>query len=97
MKNAFNICIDILTDSFHGVAFSIINKKQFVAILNHNGRDSRLINLITSLGLENRMFDNVGEALKAEPWKRAIDYNMIQPKLDELRKHSILFLRNALK
>ena len=87
----------ILTDSFHGVAFSIINKRQFVAILNHNGRDSRLINLITSLGLEDRMFDSVGEALKAEPWKKAIDYDTVQPKLDRLREHSISFLRHALK
>ena len=87
----------ILTDSFHGVAFSIINKKQFVAILNHNGRDSRLINLITSLGLEDRMFDNVEAAVKAEPWKITIDYDALQPKLDALRTYSIRFLRNALR
>ena len=87
----------ILTDSFHGIAFSLINKKQFIAILNHNGRDSRLINLISSLGLEDRMFDSVSEALKAEPWKKAIDYHKMRPKIDGLREHSVLFLRNALK
>lgn len=87
----------VLTDSFHGVAFSIINKKQFVAILNHNGRDSRLINLITSLGLEDRMFNNVEEAIKAKPWNRAIDYDAILPKLETLRAHSIMYLREALK
>lgn len=86
----------IITDSFHGVAFSIINKKQFVCILNHNDRDSRLINIMTQFHLEDRMFESVGEMVTDKRWTERIDYNKVSVRVDELRKESQRFLIEAL-
>ena len=87
----------ILTDSFHGVAFSIINKKQFAVILNHNDRDSRLINVIRLFKLEERMFNSVEEMVFDKRWKKQIDYEAVSMILDKEREKSRQYLLDALK
>ena len=86
----------MITDSFHGVAFSIIYKKQFCAILNHNGRDSRMVSLLSLLNLKDRMFNNVEEMMKTDSWLAPIDYAKVEKDLYKLRKQSIDYLLNAL-
>lgn len=86
----------VLTDSFHGVAFSIINKKQFVVTLNHNDRDSRLINIVKTFGLEDRMFNSVEEMLTDRRWETPIDYNVITQRVEKQRKNSQQYLIDAL-
>lgn len=71
----------IVTDSFHGIAFSIINRKQFVVILNDDGKNSRLINLLLKMGLENRMFNSISEMKTNNSWLQTIDYSKVEPKL----------------
>lgn len=72
----------VIVDSFHGMVFAIIFKKQFIAIANNKRGKTRFISLLHKLGLENRLVDNasqinqltfdeidyqkVGEALKRE-------------------------------
>lgn len=56
----------IFTDSFHGTAFSIINKKQFVVFNRYSNnsshsKNSRIDSLCTNLGLEERRFESRGE------------------------------------
>ena len=87
----------ILTDSFHGVAFSIINKKNFCCILNHNDRDSRLINILNEFGLEDRMFNTVEEMLQTDEWMKSIDYSKHEAIISKRIKESQEFLLNALK
>lgn len=86
----------VLTDSFHGIALSIINRKQFVAILNHNDRDSRLINLMETMGLQDRLFSSLSEMLKSESWKDRIDYTKLEPVINKQIELSRLFIKNAL-
>lgn len=86
----------VLTDSFHGVAISIINRKQFVAILNHNDRDSRIICLMETMGLESRMFNSVEEMLQSDNWKQPIDYAKIEPLISTQIEKSKKYLLNAL-
>ena len=86
----------VLTDSFHGVAFSIINKKQFVVILNHNDRDSRLINLIRLFHLEERMFNSVDEMVKDQRWKKTINYNEVSVLVEKEREASRRYLLGAI-
>lgn len=86
----------MVTDSFHGVAFSIIYKKQFCAILNHNGRDSRIISLLKLLKLENRMFNNVEEMTNTDSWLQPIDYEGVYARLQLLKEQSKKYLYNAL-
>lgn len=87
----------VLTDSFHGVAFSIINRKQFAVILNHNDRDSRLINVIRLFKLEERMFNSVEEMVTDKRWKKQIDYEAVSLILDKEREKSRQYLLDALK
>lgn len=86
----------MVTDSFHGVAFSIIYKKQFCAILNHNGRDSRIISLLKLLKLENRIFNNVEEMTNTDSWLQPIDYEGVYARLQVLKDQSKKYLYNAL-
>lgn len=87
----------VLTDSFHGVAFSIINRKQFAVILNHNDRDSRLINVIRLFKLEERMFNSVEEMVTDKRWKKQIDYDVVSIILNKEREKSRQYLLDALK
>lgn len=86
----------ILTDSFHGVAFSIISKKDFCVILNHNDRDSRLINIVSEFGLQDRMFSSVEEMLKTDMWMKPIDYSNHEPQIKKRVVESQKYLLNAL-
>lgn len=86
----------VLTDSFHGVAFSIINRKNFCVILNHNDRDSRLINIIMEFGLQDRMFNSVEEMLEMNVWMNPIDYSKHEDIIKKRVKESQEYLLNAL-
>lgn len=49
----------VITDSFHGTAFSIIFRKNFNSfILNGSKRGSRIVDLLELLGLNNRLCNN---------------------------------------
>jgi hypothetical protein len=87
----------VITDSFHGVAFSIINKKQFAVILNHNDRDSRLINVIRLFNLEERMFNTVEEMVNDRRWEKQINYMAVFKILYKERETSQQYLLDALK
>ena len=86
----------VLTDSFHGIAFSIIYRKQFVAILNHNDRDSRLINLMTAMGLKDRLYNSLDDMLQTDKWKKTIDYSKLETSITRMIEYSRSFLINAL-
>lgn len=49
----------ILTSSFHGTAFSIINKKNFYSA--YDGESSRVQNLLNILGLDNRFLSSYND------------------------------------
>lgn len=86
----------VVTDSFHGVAFSIIYRRQFAAILNHNGKDSRLITLLKILHLEDRMFDSMSALVESESLLKPIDYSKVEPYLNELKQQSFDFLLKSI-
>ena len=76
----------VITDSFHGTAFSIIYNKQFVPIVRKEA-DTRITDLLELLGLGG-MHKSCFEEL---PYKD-IDYTVINDKLDVLRMRSLKFL-----
>ena len=86
----------VITDSFHGTAFSLLYERQFVAIKIHNGLDSRFVDLLTELGLENRVFDSVDQMSNTDSWKEPIDYSKVRPRLEKLRHDSWEYLINSL-
>lgn len=85
----------ILTDSFHGLAFSIIFNKPFYIYIANKKRSSRIINLLKSINMTDRIirpkqvnFDEIG--------KSSIDYSEINNKMSGLRLESKKFLEVSL-
>jgi len=85
----------VITDSFHGMVFSIIFQKPFIAIANNKRGRSRFTSLLGMFGLQNRLVETweEAEALLQTP----IDYKLVQDKLDKRRDESLAFLKKNLK
>ncbi len=87
----------ILTDSYHGMLFSIIFNKQFIVLSNNNRGKDRFTSILKLIGLENRILsNNFSESdihnLLIEP----IDYNEVNIILEKKRTFSLNFLEKAL-
>ncbi len=87
----------VITDSFHGAVFSIMFKRQFIVTLNRDSKDSRLVNLMRSMGLENYLVDNLVDLKYSEKWLKPIDYKKVEEKKKILVRESRNYLIDALK
>ena len=81
----------ILTNSFHGTAFSLIYKKDFNVVLPST-RTSRVIDLLNEIGLMNRIV----AANECELNFEHIDYETIEDSIRKIEVSSKSFLREAL-
>ncbi len=84
----------IVTDSFHGMVFSIIFEKYFLVIGNEGRGLDRFVSLLTLLGLEDRLILNKSE-LNIEKLKK-IDFVNVKEILNKEQKISEDFLERAL-
>lgn len=85
----------VLTSSFHGTAFSILMETPFIAFLSGDkGRDSRVVELLSALGLMDRIFN---DRMTGEMVEQEIDYQAVHRRLSVLRKQSVRFLDKALQ
>lgn len=89
----------VVTDSFHGSAFSVIYRKQFYAIkriVDKNDaydHDCRIKNIMEILGIRNYYLPDE----QIDFYNDKIDYSDVSKKLLLERKKSMKYLRNALK
>lgn len=88
--NAFNNAEFIVTDSFHGMVFSIIFKKPFLVIGNEQRGMARFVSFLRMFHLENRMVHNVEEAMTRK--SEAIDFNNVYRILHAKRQEAMQFL-----
>lgn len=79
----------ILTNSFHGTAFSVLAQKPFYCVYNHN---ERIHNLLVGLELEDRHIFNARQVNIND----TIDYMCVRNRLNYMRETSIEYLRSAL-
>lgn len=86
----------IITDSFHGLCFSILYKRQFIVIPGNKERFIRLNSLLELLGLTNRIFYSYEEVLESDRWRDRIDYVEVYDKLEKERDSSISFLQRCI-
>ena len=87
----------IVTDSYHGLLFSIIFKKQFVIYDRVAGGSERYKSILEYLGLSDRLFhkeDNIDVVVNK--LKEKIDYISVEQKLETFRSLSLDYLRSAL-
>ncbi len=87
----------VLTDSFHGTVFSVLNHKKFITFnrfsAGKGSRNSRIDSLCDILALNHRRFrQNICEQIDCE-----IDYADVDQRLKQLRDESVAFLTDALK
>lgn len=88
----------VVTDSFHGCVFSIINRKPFIAIVNYSRGADRFVSMLSQLGLEGRMVNDYEEfnARRSE-LMAPIDYSEVCSKLQELKTRSLGYLNGMLE
>lgn len=95
----FNNSKYIITDSFHGMVFSIIFNKNFTVIINEKRGADRFLSLLKELGLMDRIIYSTTISNKEkliENIKKPIDYEVINNKLLELKVKSENFILSAL-
>jgi hypothetical protein len=81
----------VITNSFHGTAFSINYHKEFYVELS-SYTNSRLRQIMKTTGLEERIFKT-----DISPESECIDYEEVDNKLSVLCSNSMKFLENALR
>ena len=83
----------VITNSFHGTAFSINLNKQFSVFMPSNFT-TRIDNILEICDLKDRLI-NGNET--TEFWNQIIDYSIPNSTLDNLRAKTISFLQQAFK
>lgn len=82
----------VITNSFHGLAFSIIFNKQFAFVCTNKGNSTRIKNLLSKTGLTRRMFDSYEALERSRIWEEPIDYSEVNRRLNTLRTESKNYL-----
>lgn len=87
----------VVTDSFHGMVFSILFNKPFVVYANKERGLDRYTSLLNELGLEDKLVYSY-EDFKARNKQlfADIDYKSVNQTLEKRRKDSLKFLTDAL-
>lgn len=81
----------VVTNSFHATAISLLLHKKFFTVVKgekNGGINIRMHDLLTSVGMENRLYNTVPEKFDFSD----IDYTKPDERLEELRKESLTFL-----
>jgi len=87
-------CDFLVTDSFHGMIFSIIFEKEFIVIGNKERGLDRFSSLLSLLDLEERLIFNVKD-LKNKDIDR-IDYKKVNKVLNDYKNKSLNYLNCSL-
>ncbi len=86
----------VVTNSFHATAFSVLFHKKFFTIVNGDkakGVNVRMNDLLTALGLEDRIFSDIPD----NPDLSEPDYTAVDQKVDQMRRESLDFLQGNLE
>lgn len=86
----------VITDSFHGMVFSILFNKQFVVIGNKNRGLGRFNSLLKYLNLEDRLLVSFNEDKLKVLVDQFIDYDNVNSVIDVKRVDSLNFIKTAL-
>lgn len=91
--NFFKYASYIVTESFHGTAFSLIFEKPFVCVSNRTN-DERLNNILTLVGLKDRYMKL--DELQTYDLKQEIDYEIVTEKKEKRARECIELLYKAI-
>lgn len=85
----------VLTDSFHGCAFSILFNKPFIVYANPKRGFARFQSLLTLFGLQDRLITTSAE-LSQKDMDSPIDWIYVNSIREKMKQESLTFLRDAL-
>lgn len=85
----------VVTNSFHGTAFSILMEKQFL-VFAHSSRNERMESLLKKLGLEDRLV-YVEEKVEEQRMFTRIDWQRTEQCLKRERDASIQFIEGNIE
>ena len=96
--NLFKYAEMVITNSFHGTAFSIVYEKQFFTIVNHKLKGqqqlgSRVIDLLNKLKLTKHLIEVSGDC----DFEDHIEYEKCDEILESMKQESKQFLDKALE
>ena len=82
----------VLSNSFHATAFALLFHKEFFVVERREKINTRMRDLLQSVGLADRMIRSAEEIADAEP----IDWEQIDQRLLRIVEYAKAFLRNSL-
>lgn len=83
----------VVTDSFHGTAFSTNFEKPYISVVSNGKTDPRMESLLKQLGLGDHLVDSMHIDV---PKMKGTDFNKITDKKSVIRRESMEFLNKAL-
>lgn len=79
----------IFTDSFHGMVFCILFRKNFIVTPSYKGGEERYMDLAKKFGLEDRVYFTPEEVISnSKVWSKSIDYDKVYQKIEKWQKIS---------
>lgn len=92
----------ILTNSFHGTAFSVIYERPFFSYFSRNNKagnkfSSRIVDLLNMLGLSGQVIsDLAGNVISLADWDRTPDFDNARLAIERERSSSAAYVRSFL-
>lgn len=86
----------VVTDSFHGVVFSILFEREFLVVPNRSRGLDRFLTVLKQVDLEDRMVHEIKPTEVAQKLAVPIDYSRVRQRLELIRRDSLKFLRESL-
>lgn len=87
----------VITDSFHGVCFSLIFNKTFIAIGNYGRGIKRFESLLNKTGLSERLIPDPKVIPHDISYLEKIDFSKANKVIAEERENSVTWLKNAIE
>ena len=89
----------VVTNSYHGMIFSILFHKPFIAVLVKGrkvGMNDRILTLLDNIGLSDRILDGFDEEKIEEVIARKIDWTIVENRIKTLRENANQFFKQHL-
>ena len=82
----------VVTDSFHGMVFSLIFERPFHVLKLHDSHDTRYVDILQTIGAEELAVDT-----SFTPFIPQVDYKVLNERIDQFKGSSIEYLRKNIK
>ena len=86
----------VVTGTFHGAVFSMLNHRQFACYLTNPSRTRKVSSLLGEFGLADRQCECKSDEI-IEILNKKIDYDSVEVKLDERKNKSKQFLKQVIE